>query len=140
VRRPIRAPRQWGWLGKFGGGGRLSENFITLQCRNCNGKLDVYEDKERFACGYCGTEVVVQSKGGTIILRAVTEAIKRVEIGTEKTAAELVITRYETDLKRIREKEKRMEEGARSGLGFGGLVTVFGAFLIGTGTVSVGQS
>jgi primosomal protein N' len=93
----------------------MPESFITLQCRNCNGKLDVYDDMERFACGYCGTEVVVQRRGGTIVLKAVTEAIKRVEIGTEKTAAELAITRYEIDLNKLRQKE---EKGLGSGLGF----------------------
>jgi hypothetical protein len=106
----------------------LSENFITLQCRNFNGKLDVYEDMERFACGYCGTEVVVQRRGGTIILEAVTEAIKRVEIETEKTAAELAITRYESDLNKLREKA---EKDPASGLGIPVGAILVGLFLHG---------
>src|SRR5271168_5637557 len=43
----------------------MSERFINLNCVNCGGKLDVYDDMERFTCGYCRTEIVVQRRGGT---------------------------------------------------------------------------
>jgi len=72
----------------------MPEHFINLSCANCGSKLNVYDDMERFACSYCGTELIVQRRGGTVSLRAVTEAIKRVQIGTDKTAAELAIARY----------------------------------------------
>jgi predicted RNA-binding Zn-ribbon protein involved in translation (DUF1610 family) len=67
----------------------MSDRFINLNCAHCGAKLDVYDDMERFACGYCGTEMIVQRRGGTVALKAVTEAIQKVQIGTDKTAAEL---------------------------------------------------
>ena len=60
------------------------ENFITLKCQSCGGKLDVFGDMERFACGYCGTEMIVQRRGGTISLKRVEEAIKKLQIGTDR--------------------------------------------------------
>jgi hypothetical protein len=39
----------------------------------------------------CGTEVVVQRRGGTVVRKAVTEAIRRVEIGTEKSIGWAVV-------------------------------------------------
>src|ERR1039457_3769668 len=68
----------------------MPEHFINLNCANCGGKLEVYDDMDRFACGYCGTQMLVQRRGGTVAIRAVTEAIERVQVGTDKTAAELV--------------------------------------------------
>jgi ribosomal protein S27E len=72
--RPPRRPAWW------------NDHFINLNCANCGAKLEVYDDMERFACGYCGTELIAQRRGGTVALRAVTEAIKKVQIGTDKTA------------------------------------------------------
>jgi hypothetical protein len=76
----------------------MSEHFINLGCANCGAKLDVYDDMERFACGYCGTEMAVQRRGGTVALKAVTDAIKQVQVGTDKTAAELALARLRQDL------------------------------------------
>src|ERR1051325_912815 len=75
----------------------MSEHFINLNCANCGAKLNVYDDMQRFACGYCGTEMVVQRRGGTVALKAVTEAIQKVQIGTDKTAAELALVRLRQD-------------------------------------------
>jgi ribosomal protein S27AE len=71
----------------------MPEHFINLNCANCGGKLEVYDDMDRFACGYCGTEQIVQRRGGTVALKAVTEAIQTVQIGTDKKAAELAVFR-----------------------------------------------
>ena len=46
-------------------------HFISLNCASCGGALEVYDDMERFACGYCGTEIAVQRRGGTAVLKAV---------------------------------------------------------------------
>ena len=54
----------------------MPENFITLKCQSCGGNLDVYEDMDRFSCSYCGTEMIVQRRGGTVALKLVQEAIK----------------------------------------------------------------
>jgi len=86
----------------------MSDHFVNLNCANCGAKLDVYDDMERFACGYCGTELIVQRRGGTVALKAVAEAIKRVQIGTDKTAAELAIARYEKELTDARNKANNL--------------------------------
>jgi ribosomal protein S27E len=88
-----------------------SERFISLNCANCGAKLDVYDDMDRFFCSYCGTGLIVQRRGGTVALKAVTEAIKKVQIGTDKTAAELAIARYESELKGLREDEGLLNRG-----------------------------
>ena len=75
-----------------------SSHFVTLNCANCGARLDVYDDMERFACGYCGTEILVQRRGGAVTLKAVTEAIKKVQVGTDKTAAELATVRLRDEL------------------------------------------
>lgn len=38
-------------------------DFVSLTCPSCNGKLQIGKDLEQFACGYCGTEFVV-NRGG----------------------------------------------------------------------------
>ncbi|HUD14739.1 MAG TPA: hypothetical protein VMQ56_13895 [Terracidiphilus sp.] len=85
----------------------MAEHFINLNCANCGGKLEVYDNMDRFTCGYCGTEMLVQRRGGTVALKAVTEAIKRVQKGTDKTAAELAIVRLEKERNELVEAEKK---------------------------------
>jgi len=60
----------------------------------------------QFACGYCGSQQLVERKGGTISLEPVTEAIGRVQVGTDKTAAELAITRLHSELRALTEEKK----------------------------------
>jgi hypothetical protein len=109
----------------------MPENFITLQCQRCGGKLDVYEDMERFACAYCGTEMIVQRRGGTVALKLVQEAIKKVQVGTDKTAAELAIARYENDLVELRKENVKLEADSVTagcmGFGCGGLLVLAGS-------------
>src|ERR1700734_3064652 len=86
----------------------MDEHFINLNCANCGAKLDVYDDMERFSCGYCGTELIVQRRGGTVALKNVTEAIKRVQVGTDKTAAELALVRLDQESARLDEELKTL--------------------------------
>jgi DNA-directed RNA polymerase subunit RPC12/RpoP len=81
----------------------MSDRFISLNCANCGAKLEVYDDMDRFACGYCGTEMLVQRRGGTVALKAVTEAIQKVQVGTDKTAAELALVRLNEELKALQQ-------------------------------------
>jgi hypothetical protein len=48
---------------------------------------------EQFACGYCGIAQRVERIGGTVALKPVTDAIAKVQLGTDKTAAELALHR-----------------------------------------------
>jgi hypothetical protein len=74
-------------------------------------------------------------EAGPIVLKAVTEAIKRVEIGTEKTAAELAITRYQDDLRKLREQEER---GIGSGIGCGMGILLLGGLMVALGQEGLG--
>lgn len=85
----------------------MAEHFINLNCANCGGKLEVYDDMDRFACGYCGTEMLVQRRGGTVALKAVMEAINKVQKSADKTAAELAIVRLEKERSELVEAETK---------------------------------
>jgi len=105
----------------------MSYSFIKLSCANCGAKLDVYEDMDRFACGYCGTEMFVQRRGGTVLLKALAEAIQKVQIGTDKTAAELALIRLDKELREAKASQSEVREKLdKSGSGIGGL----GVFLV----------
>ncbi len=120
----------------------VSEHFVNLNCGNCGAKLDVYDDMDRFSCGFCGTELVAQRRGGTVALRAVTEAISKVQVGTDKTAAELAITRYEKELQVVRSHWAKAAPHMLLGIfallcGIGaipmGLTMIFSMHLVGPG-------
>lgn len=82
----------------------MSDSFVRLQCPGCGAKLEVYPDMERFACGYCGGEILAQRRGGTVALKAVVAAIRQVQKGTDRTAAELALVRLEKELAALRAK------------------------------------
>jgi Flp pilus assembly protein TadB len=99
-------------------------DFVTLSCPSCGGKLEITNDLDRFACGYCGKEQVVRRTGGVVSLAPVVEGLKQVQAGVDKTASELAIRRLRED---IAELEKKKEEAGNSGplpflLGLAGLV------------------
>ena len=59
-------------------------HFISLNCTSCGGALEVYDDMERFACGYCGTNTAVQRKDGTTVLKEVS-AVSRGSFSAQTT-------------------------------------------------------
>jgi DNA-directed RNA polymerase subunit RPC12/RpoP len=75
--------------------------IINMKCINCGAQLEISPDMTSFACGYCGAEQIVQHSGGTVALRAVTDAVVRVQAGTDKTAAELALLRLQADLRQL---------------------------------------
>ncbi|MGJ5815784.1 hypothetical protein [Paludibaculum fermentans] len=81
--------------------------FVPLSCENCGGKLEVYEDMTRFACAHCGSEMIAEHRGSTVILKSVRDAIQKVQAGTEKTAAELSIVRLRQE---IAEKDEEIQQ------------------------------
>jgi DNA-directed RNA polymerase subunit RPC12/RpoP len=115
----------------------MPDHFINLNCTNCGGKVEIYQDMERFACGYCGAGQIVQRRGGTVALKAVTEAIQNAQIATDKTAAEPAVARLQRELLELYTKGERLwaaEEGKRiqrriasvSGLGVGAVSLLVG--------------
>ncbi len=73
-------------------------DLVTLSCPSCGGKLNITNDIERFACGHCGREHVVKRAGGIVSLSPVVEALKKVEVGVDKTASELAINRLQREI------------------------------------------
>jgi ribosomal protein S27AE len=80
-------------------GGR--PNFLTLSCPSCGGKLQITNDIERFACGYCGKEHLVRRGGGIVTLSPVVDGLKKIQEGTDKTASELAILRLSNEIAEI---------------------------------------
>ena len=71
---------------------------LTLKCAGCGAPLTVSPSMERFSCGYCGTEQLAIRQGGTVVLEQIGAAIAKVQIGTDRTAAELAVQRLKGDL------------------------------------------
>jgi ribosomal protein S27AE len=79
----------------------LDLKILNLKCTNCGASLEIHTDMDRFHCGYCGSEQVVERRGGTVVLRKVVDAIGRVQIGTDRTAAELALVRIDKEIAEI---------------------------------------
>ena len=71
---------------------------LNLKCANCGANLEIKPDAADFACGYCGASQMIERSGGTISLRLLTNSISKVQIGTDKTAAELAIRRLKEEM------------------------------------------
>lgn len=84
--------------------------IIKLNCVNCGSSLDISQQMERLACGYCGTQQIVERSGGAIHLRGVAEALAKVQTGTDKTAAELALARLSKELEAARYQRAATEE------------------------------
>ena len=79
-------------------------DFVTLSCPSCGAKLEIGKDTDRFACEHCGQEHIVKRGGGVVSLSPVLDAIGKIEVGVDKTAAELAIVRLRKD---IEDSERR---------------------------------
>jgi F0F1-type ATP synthase assembly protein I/DNA-directed RNA polymerase subunit RPC12/RpoP len=98
---------------------------ITLKCVSCGSNLEITGDMENFACGYCGTQQRVERRGGTVALKPLTDAIAKVQVGTDKTAAELAIRRYQDEINALQQsQEKRQERAIRDSNSMDNLVVV----------------
>lgn len=74
--------------------------FLEMKCASCGASLQIGPDIDHFSCAYCGTALVVRRSGGAIVLRLV-DAIKNVQSGTDRTAAELALVRLKSELAEI---------------------------------------
>lgn len=92
--------------------------ILSLKCPSCGGPLDVSEEQCRFSCAYCGSEQVVIRRGGTVTLKLIGDAIAKVQIGTDRTAAELAISRLRGDLNALQteRQQQALPLAARGGL------------------------
>lgn len=69
-----------------------------MNCASCGANLEIKTDTNSFTCGYCGASQLVERHGGTVSLKLVTDSIARVQVGTDKTAAELAIVRLKNEI------------------------------------------
>ncbi len=72
--------------------------IVALNCAGCGSSLDIKPEMTTFACGYCGVSQVVERSGGTISLNLIGETLQKVQVGTDKTAAELALKRLAKEL------------------------------------------
>lgn len=61
-------------------------SFVTLACPSCGGKLNVTNDVDRFACGYCGAEHIVRRGGGIVSLAPILGSLERIEANVARIA------------------------------------------------------
>jgi hypothetical protein len=83
---------------------------IRLGCVGCGANLDISQQMERLACAHCGTQQIVQRSGGAIHLQGVAETLSRVQVGTDKTAAELAIARLTKERQEVIDNRHRREQ------------------------------
>jgi ABC-type multidrug transport system fused ATPase/permease subunit len=76
-------------------------DFITLSCPSCGSPLQITEDIERFACKACGNEHIVNRSGGIVTLKPVLDVIKKMQVGVDKTASELAISRLTKEINEV---------------------------------------
>ncbi|RYD96693.1 MAG: hypothetical protein EOP50_06390 [Sphingobacteriales bacterium] len=72
--------------------------MVPMKCVGCGANLEIELDMGVFACAYCGARQQVIARGGTVSLKPVTEALRQVQHGTDRTAAELAMPRLEREL------------------------------------------
>jgi hypothetical protein len=83
---------------------------VSLKCASCGSDLQIGPDVEHFACAYCGSSQAVHRDGGIITLKAVEAAIAKVQLGADRTAAELAIHRLREDLEDVKAQIRRLIE------------------------------
>jgi hypothetical protein len=89
-------------------------DFITLTCPACGGKLKVTNDKQQFVCTYCGTEHIIKRDEGIISLAPVVESWKKTQIGIERTASEMAITRLKGEIAELEKEISRVRKKRNS--------------------------
>jgi hypothetical protein len=80
---------------------------VTLKCSSCGAGLDITPDTDRLVCSFCGChQKVVRSEGA--VAELATEAVARVQRGTDKTAAELAVMRLRGEFAAIETERRRL--------------------------------
>jgi hypothetical protein len=75
-----------------------TSRLLTLKCQNCGANLQIKPDTTQSACSYCGASQIVDRDGGIVSLRLVSDALQKVQVGTDRTAAELAIKRLNDEI------------------------------------------
>lgn len=75
----------------------MTTHFVSLNCANCGGALEIYDDMERFSCGNCGQEIAVQRRGGTVVLHGLADGSRKARIDIQRAAELLDLTRLKEE-------------------------------------------
>jgi hypothetical protein len=105
-------------------------SIVTLSCPSCNGKLQITQNIDRFACGYCGTEFLVDRGGGIVSLAPVLEGLNRVERGVDRTASELAIARLQKEIAPLVEQRRSTSRQSAVGAMITGVICLFVALQV----------
>lgn len=73
-------------------------DFITLTCPTCGAKLKLNNSLSLLVCASCGNEHMIHRDGGAIYLAPLAQDVRQIRIGTDKTAAELAVSRLTKEL------------------------------------------
>jgi hypothetical protein len=84
--------------------------IFNLKCASCSAPLQIKPETTEFACAYCGAAQIVDRSGGAVTLELVTDAISKVQQGTDRTAAELALVRLNAKLNALYEELDGFEE------------------------------
>jgi hypothetical protein len=80
--------------------------LLRLACVSCGAPLEIGPELSTFACSYCGSQQRVERKGGVVALQKVETAIRAVQRGTDRTAAELALPRLRKELSELESEGK----------------------------------
>lgn len=86
---------------------------IAMRCASCGAGLQITPDTDHFACGYCGASLSVVRQGGTVTLNLVADSIAKVQVGTDRAAAELALVRLSKEIEERCRELDAMEEQIR---------------------------
>lgn len=91
--------------------------LMSMTCRNCGGKLQIYKEADQVICQHCGTEYLVSINDGAISVKLLSEGLKKIQVSTDKTASELALVRIKVEKKRIlNEIERAKNNLSQSGI------------------------
>lgn len=121
----------------------MTDHFIKLKCENCGSGLDVYDDMDRFACGYCGTEMAVQRRGGTIVLQPVTDAVRKVPaVSPDNPSRELTLIHLKEEAETLSKRSEALlsdrAEQKKRGFIIGASLLLVGFVVVRTGFSFIG--
>lgn len=95
----------------------IKSDFITMQCPNCGGKLQVGNDTHYLTCQFCGLDHIVRQTDGTLSLAPVVESFNKVAgkfdqvlSGSDRLAAEQTITRLKAEMPAFEFRVKNAQE------------------------------
>jgi ribosomal protein S27AE len=115
----------------------VTDHFVKLKCENCGSGFDVYDDMDRFACGYCGTEMAVQRRGGTIVLHTVADAVRKTQVMADNPSRELTLVHLKEEADTVSKRCEAMlsdrAEQKKRGFIIGASLLLVGFVVVRTG-------